>query len=69
MSGTWRRAEGSAEMAAPECIETGSELQEVRPLCATELPRTNPGVRELRGVERPSAGMLPPSNEGLFARP
>ena len=31
-------------------------------LCATELPRTDPGVRELRGVERPSAGMLPPSN-------
>ena len=31
-------------------------------LCATELPGTNPGVRELRGVERPSAGLLPPSN-------
>jgi transposase len=31
-------------------------------LCAPELPRTNPSVRELRGAERPSAGMLPPSN-------
>ena len=36
MSGTWRRAEGSAEMAAPECIETRSELQEVRPLSLIE---------------------------------
>ncbi len=31
-------------------------------LCATELPRADPGVRQLRGVERPSGGMLPPSN-------
>jgi len=32
-------------------------------LCAPELPRSNPSVRELRGVERPSAGMLSPSND------
>jgi transposase len=31
-------------------------------LRATELPGADLSVRELRGVERPSAGMLPPSN-------
>jgi hypothetical protein len=32
--------------------ERQGQSRRARRLCATELPRTNPGVRELRGVER-----------------
>src|SRR5271165_6035709 len=38
------------------------QSRRARRLCTTELPRADPGVRELRGVERASAGMLPPAN-------
>jgi hypothetical protein len=49
-------------LADPAKATTGQSRRAGR-LCAPELPRSNPSVRELRGVERPSAGMLSPSND------
>ena len=38
-------------------------------LCAAQFPGADPGVRQLRGAQRPPAGVLPPSHERSLARP
>ena len=38
-------------------------------LCAAQLPGADPGVRQLRGAQRASTGVLPPSHERPLARP
>ena len=67
MCDTGRRADGSVDMPAPECIETGSELQKERPLSLIEecesLCRTLGGMAlgEYRMGANVSGGWSPPN--------
>ncbi len=69
MSDRGRRAEGSVDMAAAECIEAGSELQEGRPPSLIEecesLCRTLGGMAlgEYRMGSNVSGGWSPPNED------
>ena len=70
--GKWQRTRAFAELQShylfedrfgrPGKRQRQGQSRRAHRLCAPELPGADPSVRELRGVERASAGMLPPAN-------